>query len=322
VVAGTDGPGPQRRARAFGGKRKVDLQAEFDAARDRFEATNAKIEERAGRNLFLAGISGVVFGALILASLLWFVEIFAVLAAVLMTAASVELAIALRSAGRRVPLVGSGIAALGVVTASYLLGAQGLWWSSLAACVFVVAWRLVDAAAHRGSAGRAARLGRDLLTSVFVVLYVTVLGAFTELLALRDAGQGRWWVLGMIIIVVAADTGAYAAGVTLGRHKMVPTISPNKSWEGFAGAALTAIAGGILVGVPMLGIPWWQGLVLGIVLLLTATIGDLTESLVKRDLGIKDMSNWIPGHGGLLDRVDSILPSGAAAFALSVIFAR
>ena len=101
---------------------------------------------------------------------------------------------------------------------------------------------------------------------------------------------------------------------------MAPRISPKKTWEGFAGAVVLSITAGILLGLYMLDQPWWVGLILGVVILVSATIGDLGESLLKRDLGIKDMSSWIPGHGGVLDRLDSILPSAAAALALYVLF--
>ena len=127
---------------------------------------------------------------------------------------------------------------------------------------------------------------------------------------LRQEG-GEWWVLAFIVIVIAADTGAYASGLTFGKHPMAPRISPKKTWEGFAGAALAALVAGLLLGLFMLGIPWWVGLIFGVVILLAATIGDLAESMIKRDLGIKDMSSWLPGHGGVLDRLDSDPSVGA-----------
>jgi phosphatidate cytidylyltransferase len=101
---------------------------------------------------------------------------------------------------------------------------------------------------------------------------------------------------------------------------MAPRISPKKTWEGFAGAALAAIIAGVLLGLFMLHVAWWMGVVFGVVILVTATIGDLGESMIKRDLGIKDMSSWLPGHGGVLDRLDSILLSGIAALALYYLF--
>ncbi|MET0974892.1 MAG: phosphatidate cytidylyltransferase, partial [Leifsonia sp.] len=122
-------------------------------------------------------------------------------------------------------------------------------------------------------------------------------------------------------LVIAVDTGAYASGLLFGKHPMAPRISPKKTWEGFAGAVVASLIGGVLLATLMLGMPWWFGLVFGISILLSATIGDLSESLLKRDLGIKDMSSWLPGHGGFLDRLDSILPSAVIAYALFLIFA-
>jgi len=105
-----------------------------------------------------------------------------------------------------------------------------------------------------------------------------------------------------------------------GKHKMTPTISPNKTWEGFAGSALAALIAGVLLAIFMLQQPWWVGIILAVTMVLTATGGDLAESLIKRDLGVKDISTWLPGHGGLLDRLDSTLLSAAAAYALFLIF--
>jgi phosphatidate cytidylyltransferase len=126
-------------------------------------------------------------------------------------------------------------------------------------------------------------------------------------------------VLAFLILAVAADTGAYVSGLTFGRggrHPMAPRISPKKTWEGFAGACVAALVAGALLAAFMLQVPWWAGLIFGAVVLATATVGDLGESMLKRDLGIKDMSSWLPGHGGVLDRLDSILPSATAALVM------
>jgi phosphatidate cytidylyltransferase len=120
--------------------------------------------------------------------------------------------------------------------------------------------------------------------------------------------------------VISVDTGAYASGLLFGKHPMAPRISPKKTWEGFAGAVLVALVAGVILAVFMLHEQWWVGIIFGATIVFTATIGDLTESLIKRDLGIKDISTWLPGHGGFLDRLDSILPSAAAAYALFLIF--
>jgi phosphatidate cytidylyltransferase len=165
---------------------------------------------------------------------------------------------------------------------------------------------------------RSSGLARDLAASVFVQGYVTFLALFTVVLTSAEGGQ--WWTLAFIITAVAADTGAYASGLAFGKHPMAPVISPKKTWEGFAGGALASLVAGVLVSTLMLGNTWWFGLVFGVAIFLTATLGDLVESLIKRDLGIKDMSSWLPGHGGFLDRLDSILPSAAVAFVAFRLF--
>jgi len=204
------------------------------------------------------------------------------------------------------------------VPAAFFFHAGGQLVALSAGIVLILVWRLVEElvvpAARRG----ARAFGADLLWSVFVQLYVTLLGSFAILLLAEKGGE--WWVLAFLILVVSVDTGAYVSGLSWGKHPMAPTISPKKTWEGFAGAAAAAIIAGILLSVFMIGETWWFGVVFGIVILLTATAGDLAESLIKRDLGIKDMSSWLPGHGGFLDRLDSILPSAAATYVLFLIF--
>src|SRR5690606_27711619 len=154
----------------------------------------------------------------------------------------------------------------------------------------------------------------DVVVGAFVQIYVPFLTSVAIMLLFRE--NGEWWVLSFVSIAVAADTFAYAAGLAFGRHPMAPRISPKKTWEGFAGAVLGSLLVGVLLSVFLLQLPWWSGLILGAAILLSATIGDLGESMLKRDLGIKDMSSWLPGHGGLLDRLDSILPSTGPALAL------
>jgi len=158
----------------------------------------------------------------------------------------------------------------------------------------------------------------DIGAGLFVQLYVVFLAGFYVVLAGED--DGRWWVLAALIIVVSTDVGAYAAGLSFGRHKLAPRISPGKTWEGFAGAAVVAMGAGTLLAWLMLDEPWWEGTIMGLVLMLVGTMGDLIESLIKRELGIKDISGWLPGHGGFLDRLDSILPSAAVAYAFYLVF--
>ncbi|HEX4443281.1 MAG TPA: phosphatidate cytidylyltransferase [Galbitalea sp.] len=299
----------------------ADIEAQVRATNAKIEAqvraTNAKIEARTGRNLVAAVAIGVVFGAAFISSLIFFTWIFMIFAAILMVFLALELTVAFRTTGRNVPRVASGIAAAGVIVAAFYLHSEGQWLALLAGMALVTIWRLIEAAipSRRKSARE---LGIDILAGLFVQAYAVFLGSFTVLLAARHEGQ--WWVLSLLIIVVSTDTGAYVSGLLLGRHKMAPRISPKKTWEGFAGSILTALIASELVSWLLLHISFIDGLILGVALALSATLGDLMESLIKRDLGIKDISNWLPGHGGFLDRLDSVLPSAAVAYTLFLIF--
>lgn len=280
-------------------------------------ATNDKINARTGRPLVRAIVVGLVLGLALLSSLLIVKELFMIFAGALVGFTAWELASALRFAGRRVPRVPALIAALAVVPAAFYWLATGHWLVTLAGIALIVLWRLAELL--RPVARTSARdVLLDLGAGVFVVVYIAFMAGFTVLLTAQDGGQ--LWTLAFLIVVVSVDVGAYATGLTWGKHPMAPTISPKKTWEGFAGSVAAAIVAGILTAIFMLGQPWWVGLILGAVLVLTATGGDLAESLIKRDLGIKDISTWLPGHGGFLDRVDSSLLSGAAAYALFLIF--
>jgi phosphatidate cytidylyltransferase len=204
-----------------------------------------------------------------------------------------------------------------LVLSGYFVGLWLHWVAAFVAVALVIVWRLLAQMFTRDGRTYGAVLG-DVLIAGFIQLYVPFLTSLCLILLRQDGGE--WWVLAFIIIAVASDTGAYAAGLSFGKHPMAPKISPKKTWEGFAGATLAALIAGVLLALYMLGLPWWTGLVIGIVILGTATAGDLGESMIKRDLGIKDMSSWLPGHGGVLDRLDSILPSVVGALALFYLF--
>lgn len=296
-----------------------DLERQLRARRARIEAGNVKLTARTGRNLPAAIGIGIGLGGSVLVSLILIKSLFMIVAAILVLFMVIELTSALRVAGRTVPRVPSAIVGVAVVPAAFFWGAEGQWLTLLGGIVVISLWRLAGAlTAGAGARVAAAELGRDLGSGAFVQIYTTFLGSFLVLLTAQDGGQ--WWTLGALIVVIAVDTGAYATGLNFGKHPMAPRISPKKTWEGFAGSAAAAMIAGILVSVFMIHEPWWFGLVLGAVLTLTATVGDLTESLIKRDLGIKDISTWLPGHGGFLDRLDSTLPSALAAYALFLIF--
>lgn len=295
--------------------KRDDLRAHLETRRAKLEATNAKIEARAGRNLFIAVGTGLLFGAVFLASLLLVEQAFVVLVAVLVSVALVELASAFRVAGRRVPRVGVVLGGLTIVAGAYFWHAEGMLIGLFAGSLLLTVWRLIEGLMPRYETPPRT-LVRDVFSGLFTLVYVAFLASFTLLLV--EGEHGQWWVLALVLIVVSVDTGAYAAGVTLGKHKMTPRISPNKTWEGFAGAAVVGATAGVIVSITALDQPWWVGVLLGGVVLFTATGGDLTESLIKRNLGVKDMSTWVPGHGGFLDRLDSLLPSAVGVYGVAL----
>ena len=294
--------------------RREELRAQLDSTIAQFEATSARIEQKAGRNLFLAIGVGIAFALVFLGSLLFVKELFAGLVALLAVVAVLELATAFRSAGRRVPRVGVVLGALTIVGSAYFWGADGMLLGLFAGSVLLTLWRIAEGFIAHSVEPKT--LVRDIFSGLFTLVYVPFLGSFAILTLM--APNGQWWVFALVLVTVSVDIGAYAAGVTLGKHKMTPRISPNKTWEGFAGAAVVAMVAGVAISLIALQQPWWVGLVLGALVLLAATGGDLTESLIKRDLKVKDMSNWIPGHGGLLDRLDSLLPSAVVVYGLAL----
>jgi phosphatidate cytidylyltransferase len=307
------GPALQAHLRAA----RSELESQVAQAKAEFEEANERIKERTGRDLIVATLIGLAIGLALLGSLLfvkWAFVPFALAAALL---ALFEISRALIASGRRVDLVPQLVAGAVVVLSGYFLDSWLNWVVLFVALAFLVVWRLVAQMASNDGRSYGAVLG-DVLIAALLQLYVAFLTSLCLVLLSKDGGE--WWVLAFIIVAVAVDTGAYVAGITLGKHPMAPRISPKKTWEGFAGAAAAAIIAGVLVGLFMLGLDWWMGAVFGILILATATVGDLGESMIKRDLGIKDMSSWLPGHGGVLDRLDSILLSVVAALALYYLF--
>lgn len=293
-------------------------KAQFDAGLAQFEHAQEIIKQRTGRNLIGAILIGLIFGLAMLFSLIWVKALFMVLIAIVAALACSEVVWAVRRAEVLVPRIPTVIAALASAPAAYYLGVGGLFVTVLAGSVLVVLWRLAEQLIPSFRARPHRALWLDLVTGVFIQAWVPLLAGFA--VALTAEPGGEWWTVSFIVIVICADTGAYAVGLSFGRHPMAPVISPKKTWEGFAGAAVAVLIAGVLLAVLLLQVPWWVGAVLGVAILLSATLGDLAESLVKRDLGVKDMSSWLPGHGGFLDRLDSMLPSSVVAFLLFAVF--
>jgi len=253
----------------------------------------------------MAAAVGVGLAALVLICLYTVSWLFVVLASAAIAVAVHEVVSALRSAGYDVAVMPAVTGAVVMLVAAYARGVEALLVAFALTLVALVVVRLAASADH---------LGPDLDAAVLVTIWVPLLASFAMLMLAQPDGSDR--VLVFILVTVMSDIGGYGAGVLFGRHRMAPNVSPKKSWEGFAGSLFAcAVAAAVAVPVLLSG-PWWQGVLLGLVVACCATVGDLGESLLKRDLQIKDMGTLLPGHGGLMDRLDSLLPTAPVAFVL------
>ena len=260
---------------------------------------------RAGRNLPAAVASAVVLLATIAASLFFWKPGFLILVTAVVLVAVWELgqAFGTREIGLvREPLMVGGIV---MVLAAYVWGAPAMGTATAVTVLAAMLWRL-----RGGVPGYV----RDVTATAFTAFYVPFLGGFVALMLAEPRGDLA--IVTFILVTIASDIGGYAAGVLFGKHPMAPVISPKKSWEGFAGSTLFTVVAGWLLVDHLLDGAWWVGVLLGLVAVVAATLGDLCESVIKRDLGIKDMSQIIPGHGGLMDRLDSILATAAPTYLL------
>lgn len=296
---------------------RSELEQQVGKARADFEHVQERINERTGRNLLLAIVIALAIGAVVLGSLLFIKWLFLFFAIPVCLLGAFEFSRALQASGRRVDVWPQLVAGLVIMAAGFFVGHWTHWVITFAAVAFVIVWRML-AQMVAADGRRYGDVLADVLVAGFIPVYVTFLASFALVLLRQE--QGEYWVLAMLVTVVAADTGAYASGLAFGRHPMAPRISPKKTWEGFAGSAVVAVVAATLFGVFVLHVPAWVGVIFGLVVLASATIGDLGESMIKRDLGIKDMSSWLPGHGGVLDRLDSILPSAPTALVMYFLF--
>ncbi|ONI70393.1 phosphatidate cytidylyltransferase [Actinosynnema sp. ALI-1.44] len=267
-------------------------------------------KSRAGRNLPAAIGVGLLLGAAVIVSLVTVKEIFVGVVAIAVGVATYELSNALkRGAGIQVAFWPVFVGGQAMVWLAWPFERNGVVSAFVVTILACLLWRF---------RGGTENYLRDISASVFTAAYVPMFASFAAMLVVPEDGVAR--VLCFLIAVVASDTGGYAAGVLFGKHPMAPTISPKKSWEGFAGSMIAGVVGGALSLNLMLDAQWWQGALFGAAIVLTATLGDLVESLIKRDLGIKDMGNLLPGHGGLMDRMDSLLPSAVVSWLLLRLF--
>ncbi|WP_431813190.1 phosphatidate cytidylyltransferase [Kocuria sp. cx-455] len=265
---------------------------------------------KAGRNLPAAIAVAVVLIATLLVGLFLFPLVLALLAG---TAAGIgvwEIARSLSYRGIAIPRIPAVIAALLMPLAAYQGGAQYLSFAVVLSVTLVVVWRAF---------GPRQGMLLSIMGSVFGLVWASLL--LSTALLLYHSENGSLKILTVVLLAVSSDTFGYAVGVVWGKHPMAPRISPKKSWEGFAGSLGGAVIVGILCSVFLLGDTWWQGAILAAAIVAVATLGDFSESMVKRELGIKDMGTLLPGHGGVMDRIDSILFAVITGYVLFELFA-
>ncbi|MGN9795110.1 phosphatidate cytidylyltransferase [Streptomyces sp. OZ13] len=268
-------------------------------------------KKRAGRDLRAAIGVGVGLGAVIVVSLFLVKAVFVGVIAVAVVVGLWELTSRLEERKQiKAPLVPLAVGGAAMVVAGYVRGAEGAWVAMALTALAVLVWRMTE---------RPEGYLRDVTAGVFAAFYVPFLATFVALMLTADDGPER--VLTFLLLTVVSDTGAYAVGWRFGKHKLAPRISPGKTREGLLGAVSFAMAAGALCMQFLIDDgTWWQGLLLGLAVAVSATLGDLGESMIKRDLGIKDMGTLLPGHGGIMDRLDSLLPTAPVVWLLLVVF--
>lgn len=260
---------------------------------------------RAGRDLPAAIGVGLGLAAIIVPSLFVWRPSFAMIVGVIVLYGCYELSQALRAATIRVSLVPLMAGSIALLIAAWERGPSGLVLGVLITVIGILVWRVAD-----GAYGYT----RDVTASALILLYLPTLAGFGVLLVHPSDGAGR--ILAFAVTVVCSDTGGYATGVLFGKRPLAPIVSRAKTWEGFSGSVLACCAAGVLFMTLTFHEHWWKGLVFGFAIAVTATLGDLGESMIKRDLDIKDMGTLLPGHGGVMDRLDSMLPCAAVAYLL------
>ncbi len=264
---------------------------------------------RTGRNLPAAAAIGLVLGGLVIITLFTVKATFLAYVGAIVAMALWELRQALLERGISLPLIPIAAGGAAMFTLAYWYGAQAALAALAVTAVVLMAWRLP---------GGATGYLRDLTASVFTLVYLPMLGVFVPLMLSMPDGARR--ALLFVVLTASSDVGGYFAGILIGRHPMAPVISPKKTWEGFAGSMVACLAAGAIALPLLLHGHVWQGLILGAAAVAAATLGDLVESMIKRDLEIKDMGSVFPGHGGALDRIDSLLVMAPVAWLLLKVF--
>ena len=267
---------------------------------------------RTGRNLPAAIGVGVVLGGVALLTLLTVKATFLVYMGAALAVALYELDAALATRDIKIPVIPVALGGAAMLTAAY--------WAAGGAVAAVFALTVVAILGWRMPGGTEGYV-KDVSAGILAAAYLPLLGSTVSAMLAADDGGKR--ALTWIILTICSDIGGYFAGITLARgggHKMAPVISPKKTWEGLAGSALTTLAAGAILLPTLLHGYWWQGVIIGAAALAAAVLGDLAESMIKRDLGIKDMGSLLPGHGGILDRIDSLLICAPVVWLLLTLF--
>ncbi|MDH6587584.1 phosphatidate cytidylyltransferase [Streptomyces sp. SAI-133] len=278
---------------------------------DSSQPAPAPQKKSAGRDLGAAIGVGVGLGVVIIASLFFVKTAFVGVIAVAVVVGLWELTKRLEERkGIKAPLVPLALGGAAMVVSGYVRGAEGAWVAMALTALAVLVWRMTEP--PEGYL-------KDVTAGVFAAFYVPFLATFVAMMLTAEDGAAR--VLTFLLLTVVSDTGAYAVGWRFGTHKLAPRISPGKTREGLVGAVAFAMAAGALCMEFLIDDgAWWQGLLLGLAVAASATLGDLGESMIKRDLGIKDMGTLLPGHGGIMDRLDSLLPTAPVVWLLLVLF--
>ncbi|MDA0251285.1 MAG: phosphatidate cytidylyltransferase [Actinomycetota bacterium] len=263
---------------------------------------------KAGRNLPAAVAVSLLLGGMVIGTLIFAPRGWVVILSVAMAIATHEVVKRLREAGYSIPLIPLLVGGQAMIWLTWPFGAAGALGGYGGTVLVCLIWRLLS----QGLQSQPVNYLRDVAVTIFLATWIPLFAAFGALLVYPEDGGAR--VFAFMVTVAFSDIGGYAAGVLFGKHRMVPAISPKKSWEGLAGSLVCGTLAAVLAVAFLMHKPWWVGVPLGIMLVVTATLGDLVESQFKRDLGIKDMGTLLPGHGGLMDRIDGALPSAVATW--------
>ena len=279
------------------------------------------------RSLSQSVIFGLILGFTFLGSVLFIKELFVVLIALACAVGAWELSTALKQKNWYVPRFPVTVGSALVMPLTYWGGERWQWLGVLSIVGALMLWRGVQLLlAHTSLSRSFSEIIRDFCSAAFVVIYLPLTMSFASLViresAHDNAVDGKYWILTIVITVILIDSSAYLFGRKFGKNPMLPKVSPKKSWEGFAVSAIFALFSSIIFTILLLHLPWWFGVVIAAVVLLSAVLGDFAESLIKRDLKVKDMSSLIPGHGGMMDRLDSMLPAALSGYALMIFATR